>query len=276
MNLWHLLGWGTTTEPSISRRGFLGLTAITLAGLLAAPEALARTVKSTVKSKSTSHTSKAKTKTSLLRKKSAKSLDTPRLARKRVPVQATFAPPRATAGATTPTSMRQGLFDSPPGAVGGPNPFYIRRGLGERRVSLHNVHTGESLNRVYWANNRYVEETLREINFLMRDHHSGAVTRIDPGLIDILYQINSRVGNNLPYEVLSGYRTAATNALKAERSRAVARRSLHIQGRAVDIRLPRTSLSSLRLAAVGLQQGGVGYYPRSGFIHVDTGDVRYW
>lgn len=268
MNLRHLLGLRITAEPVMSRRGFLGLTAATLAGLLVAPEVLAKPHKP-------KPIPQRRTKTLLSRKNGAKRLaDGPRLARKKAPVNVTFYPP--TASNPGPFSIRRGLFARPTASSPSPSAFFIRSGLGERRLSLYNIHTGESLNTLYWANNRYVYDSLREINYLLRDHHSGEVTNIDRQLLDLLYQINGRVDNRFPFEVLSGYRSAATNAMKAERSSAVARHSLHIQGRAVDIRLPRTSLSSLRLAAASLQQGGVGYYPRSGFIHVDTGDVRYW
>lgn len=154
--------------------------------------------------------------------------------------------------------------------------IHLARDFGERRLSFYNCNTGEHLNSVYWAEGSYLKTSLGEIDHLLRDHNTGEETSIDQSLLDILYMLQQRIGSNRPYEVLCGYRSAVTNALMAERSGAVARHSMHLEGRAIDIRLPSTSLSSLRLAAMSLRQGGVGYYPRSNFVHVDSGDVRYW
>lgn len=146
----------------------------------------------------------------------------------------------------------------------------------ERALLLYNTHTGESLKTVYWAQGHYVPEGLRELNFLLRDHHSGEVVRIDPVVYDILYGVRAQMEYGKPIHVISAYRSPATNAMLREQSEAVAAHSLHMDGMAVDLRIPGRRASQLRKAAMRLKRGGVGYYPWSNFIHVDTGPVRYW
>jgi len=146
----------------------------------------------------------------------------------------------------------------------------------ERRVSLHNLHTGERLDRPYWARGDYLPESLSEIDRVLRDHRTGEVHRIDPGLLDLLSALQQRVGSRRGYDVISGYRSPATNAMLHQASSGVATHSLHMVGQAIDIRLPGTSLTSLHAAAKRMKAGGVGLYMNSDFIHVDTGRVRYW
>jgi uncharacterized protein YcbK (DUF882 family) len=146
----------------------------------------------------------------------------------------------------------------------------------ERRISLYNARTGESLDRVYWADGGYVPDTLAEVDRLLRDHRNERVIPMDPALLDLLGDITAMLEVSVPIEVFSAYRSAETNAKLAIRSGRVARHSLHVQGKAVDIRIPGRDLKLIRDAAMELQAGGVGYYPRSGFIHIDTGPYRSW
>lgn len=147
---------------------------------------------------------------------------------------------------------------------------------GERRLALANLHTGESLHTVYWQDGRYVSEGLVAINHLLRDHRSGVAGDMEPALLDLLHRLQQRLGLARPYEVISGYRSPRTNALLRQNSNGVAKHSLHMEGRAIDVRLPGESLRHLLHAARDLRAGGVGYYPRSGFIHLDTGPFRTW
>lgn len=146
----------------------------------------------------------------------------------------------------------------------------------ERALQLQSIHTGEKTNTIYWANGGYVQENLTELDHLLRDHRTGQVTMMDRELYDLLFALQLEVGNMGRYQVISGYRSPKTNAMLRKTSNGVAKRSLHTQGKAIDIRLPGTDLKHLRQAALNLKAGGVGYYPRSNFIHVDTGRPRFW
>jgi len=149
--------------------------------------------------------------------------------------------------------------------------------LPEKAVSLYNIHTGESLTKaVYWAEGSLIPETLEEINFLLRDFRTGEVKEIQPGLYDLLFSLRRKLGVSEPFHVISGYRSPATNAMLRATSNGVACHSLHMQGKAIDIRLPGMELASLHRAALDLRRGGVGYYPKSDFVHVDIGRVRHW
>lgn len=146
-----------------------------------------------------------------------------------------------------------------------------------RCLSLYNTHTGEHLrNLVYWEKGSYLEDSLKRINHLLRDHRTGEVKTIDPNLLDLISALHQRIPADSPFEIISGYRSPATNRKLRKHSKGVAKNSLHMVGRAIDIRLPGCSLVNLRKAAAALQAGGVGYYPKSNFVHVDTGRVRYW
>jgi len=148
---------------------------------------------------------------------------------------------------------------------------------GERRLSFQNLHTGERLSIVYAIDGRYQPESLAALDRLLRDHYSGEIGPIAPPLFDQLHELQQRVGTSRPYEVISGYRAPATNArLRETRAGGVARHSLHTEGRAIDVRLPGVPLAALRDAALSLRAGGVGYYPREQFVHLDTGAVRRW
>ncbi len=146
----------------------------------------------------------------------------------------------------------------------------------ERVLRLHNLHTGENLKATYWAEGRYIAEEMAALNRVLRDHRSNEAYTMDQRLFDMLHLLQQQVDSNGSYHVISGYRSPATNAKLHKKSNGVAKRSLHMQGRAIDIRLPGVELKHLRQAALNLKAGGVGYYPRSGFIHVDTGRTRFW
>ncbi|WP_394807509.1 DUF882 domain-containing protein [Nitrosomonas sp.] len=146
----------------------------------------------------------------------------------------------------------------------------------EKKLSFLNLHTGERTRAIFWANGRYIPEGMRAINHVLRDHRTGDRYAIDPDLFDILHQLQYRLRTNQEFHVVSAYRSPASNAMLAARSDGVAKASLHTFGRAIDIRLPGRKLSDLRTAALSLQMGGVGYYPSSDFIHLDTGHVRFW
>jgi uncharacterized protein YcbK (DUF882 family) len=147
---------------------------------------------------------------------------------------------------------------------------------GTRLLSFHNTHTGESLRVPYCRDGRYCAEGLSRIDRVLRDHRSGAVHPIDPELLDLLHDVADRCDRDAEFEVISGYRSPATNAQLQARSAGVARRSLHMDGRAIDVRLVGYDLARLRDRAVELQRGGVGYYRGSRFVHLDTGRVRSW
>jgi len=146
----------------------------------------------------------------------------------------------------------------------------------ERSLDFYNVHTGESLSTVYWIKGKYLPVALRDINFILRDHHSDQVKPIDPQLLDLLYTIDKIVGLRDAFHVLSAYRSPATNAMLRLYYSGVAEHSMHVEGKAVDVRFSGSDLQMVRRLATDLQWGGVGYYPWSGFVHLDTGPVRYW
>ncbi len=145
-----------------------------------------------------------------------------------------------------------------------------------RRLAFVNTHTGDTFADAYWENGNYVADAMTAINHVMRDHRSGESHEIDPRLLDQLHTLKGAVETQTPYQIISGYRSPASNAALHEGSSSVATRSLHMQGRAIDIRIRGVDTARLRDAALGLSAGGVGYYQASDFIHVDTGRVRRW
>ena len=146
----------------------------------------------------------------------------------------------------------------------------------ERSVSFRHLHTDEALRVVYWEQGEYVPEALKQVNRLLRDFRTGDVKRIDPRLLDLLYAMGRRLGTSKPFQVVSGYRSPATNAMLRRNSKRVAKSSFHMQGQAVDVRVSGFEPRTLAQLARGISAGGVGFYPRSNFIHVDVGPVRYW
>jgi len=146
----------------------------------------------------------------------------------------------------------------------------------ERRLRFHHTHTNEKLDIVYRDASGHRPDALAQINRLLRDHRSGDAVAMDPAMLDILSELYEGHGSTGQFEVISGYRSPATNELLRTRSNGVAKKSMHMQGRAIDIRLTDIATSELRDAAIELGGGGVGYYARSDFIHIDTGRVRRW
>lgn len=149
---------------------------------------------------------------------------------------------------------------------------------GETRVlSFSHLHTGERLGAVeYFSGGAYLPDALGAINRLLRDFRSGEVGAMDPALLDLLHGLRGATGSRAPFQIISGYRSPATNDMLRQRSSGVASGSLHMKGQAIDIRLADVPLARLRDAALALRGGGVGYYPGSDFVHVDTGRVRAW
>jgi uncharacterized protein YcbK (DUF882 family) len=147
----------------------------------------------------------------------------------------------------------------------------------EHRLVLYNTHTAERIDIVYRHGERYVPEALAKLDYFLRDHVTGDVRHFDPRLYDILSDLTASVGHpGGEIDIVCGYRSASTNASLRERTTGVAKNSLHIQAEAIDLRMPGIDTLRLRRAALALGRGGVGYYPHSDFIHVDTGRVRQW
>lgn len=146
----------------------------------------------------------------------------------------------------------------------------------ERKIFLANPNTGETFHDIYWLNGDYVPESLKRIDYLMRDHTTGEIQDIAPELIDLLARLRQKVGFVKPIHINSGYRSPRTNAAERRYNRHVARNSFHMQGMAVDITVPGFNLSKLRRAAIDMRAGGVGTYPDAHFIHLDVGPVRVW
>jgi uncharacterized protein YcbK (DUF882 family) len=148
-----------------------------------------------------------------------------------------------------------------------------------RRVRFHNLHTDEKLDAVYWEDGQYVPDALHAVNHVLRDFRTGDVHPMDPGLLNLLVMLSEKTETNSPFYVISGYRSPQTNTMLRDEGGSgtgVAKKSLHLQGQAIDIRLGDVQLSHLHNAALSLGRGGVGYYPTSDFVHVDVGAVRQW
>ncbi len=145
-----------------------------------------------------------------------------------------------------------------------------------RSLAFRSLHTGEEVTATYVRDGRLQAEGVQVLNHVLRDWRSGEVWDMDPQLFDLLYALRRRMDSKAPFELISGYRSPKTNATLASNSNGVAKRSLHMQGRATDIRLPERDLKALHKTALALQAGGVGLYTKSSFVHVDTGRVRHW
>ena len=146
----------------------------------------------------------------------------------------------------------------------------------ERRLSFHNLHTGENIDLPYWVQGDYVPESLAEINHVLRDFRTDQVAAMDIRLLDLLSRVKAQLGTSQPFQVISGYRSPATNHMLSEHSSGVAKHSLHMEAKAIDIRIPGIQLADLRHTGLALKGGGVGYYPASDFVHLDVGRVRTW
>jgi uncharacterized protein YcbK (DUF882 family) len=145
-----------------------------------------------------------------------------------------------------------------------------------RSLSFVHTHTGETLSTIYFQNGNYLAPSLERVNHLLRDFRTNEVHSIDPSLLDILFDLQARAHHAGPFEVISGYRSPQTNSALRRQSTAVAEHSLHMEGRAIDIRLKGFTTAKLRDIAIALHRGGVGFYAASDFVHVDTGRVRVW
>lgn len=145
-----------------------------------------------------------------------------------------------------------------------------------KAIALENIHTGDKLNVVYFEQGRFVPGALAEISYLFRDYYTGDIHPIDPVLLDQLHDVRNSLGVNKPFQVISGYRSPHTNAMLRKESHGVAKHSLHMQGKAIDIRIHGVATRHIKNAAVALRRGGVGYYPKTDFVHLDTGGVRVW
>ncbi|WP_020564480.1 YcbK family protein [Methylosarcina fibrata] len=145
-----------------------------------------------------------------------------------------------------------------------------------KTLAFEHTHTGDKLKLTYFEHGRYIEEALREINYLLRDFRTDDVHPIDTALLDQLFFLKQTLGVNKPFHIISGYRSPFTNSWLRRFSHGVAEHSFHMQGRAIDIRLEGVSSKTIRNAALTLAQGGVGYYPRDNFVHLDTGRFRTW
>lgn len=145
-----------------------------------------------------------------------------------------------------------------------------------RSLKLQNLHTGEKVAAEFWADGNYIAGGCEELSKVLRDHRNGTVHPIDPALFDLLHRVQSGLETSAPFHVISGYRSPESNAKLAAASTGVAKRSMHMDGKAIDIRVPGVELTSLHKAAKALKGGGVGFYAASNFVHMDVGRVRYW
>ena len=145
-----------------------------------------------------------------------------------------------------------------------------------KTLFLEHEHTGDKLKLTYFEQGRYVHGALEEINYLMRDYHTDDIHPIDTALLDQLFDLNEILGITNPMSIVSGYRSPFTNAQLRKNTPGVAEHSLHMQGRAIDIRIEGMSASTIKDAALSMAQGGVGFYPYNNFVHLDTGDIRTW
>lgn len=165
------------------------------------------------------------------------------------------------AGAGAPLAMAQSVITTRP-----------------RQLAFDHTHTREHVSLVYASTaGHYVDKALSRLNYFLRDHYTNDVGVMDPQLFDILHRVSRSLSTQIAFQVISGYRSPATNErLRTTRAGGVAKRSLHMDGKAIDIRLPGVPLAELRDAALSLAAGGVGFYPGQQFVHIDTGKVRSW
>ena len=197
---------------------------------------------------------------------------------KKVTVKKAAAAPTVQRGTTqraTPETLRAARYGgfAPAQPPGPPPPLDT---VSPRTLSLVSFNTQETLTVTYWSNGAYHRDALDKLNHFLRDSRDNALTEMDPLLFDVLWHTTRIVGYGGSIEVLSAFRSPTTNAWLASVSRGVARDSQHMNGNAMDVRFPGVAVYQIRQAARALNMGGVGFYPRSGFVHLDTGPVRYW
>jgi len=150
------------------------------------------------------------------------------------------------------------------------------RAADARQLSFYHTHTRLSLDVVYYANGEYVDSALDEINRFLKDFRTGDVSEINPELLDLLHDVRNELGSEKPYEVISAYRSPQTNEMLRATTSGVAQKSQHLEGNAIDVRLRGVRTKTLRKTALRMERGGVGYYPKSDFVHIDMGPVRQW
>lgn len=158
----------------------------------------------------------------------------------------------------------------------GVSPVFASAPEGRYNLSVFNLHTHESYEGLYRVGNQYLPESFEHINYTLRDHRTNDIFPIDPRVIDIAAAIHKMSGSRKPFKILSGYRSPKTNKMLNKKSGGVAKQSLHMSGQAIDLALDDVPITRLRDIAVKLKAGGVGYYSRSGFVHVDSGRFRTW
>jgi uncharacterized protein YcbK (DUF882 family) len=171
--------------------------------------------------------------------------------------------------------LRTGLAAAA-GSLIAPAAFAAQGPAGDRTLTFYNTHTDESLNATYFRGNSLDKGALNDINHILRDFRTGDVHPIDVKLLDLLAELHWKTGSKQPFQIISGYRSPKTNAMLSAESSGVAKRSMHLDGKAIDIRLADVKLRTLHDTAVSMKRGGVGMYTASNFVHVDTGRVRYW
>ncbi len=154
-------------------------------------------------------------------------------------------------------------------------PRSLLANTGERTLHLYHIHTHERIRSTFWVDGEYIYEELENLEYFLRDYRNDEIHKIDLALIEYLYDIQSLL-NPKEIHIISGFRSKYTNNYLRRHSKGVAKNSYHTKGKAVDIRIPELSISTLKYAALSLKRGGVGYYPRSNFVHIDTGMPRYW
>jgi uncharacterized protein YcbK (DUF882 family) len=193
-----------------------------------------------------------------------------------VAAASTLLPTAPSWAATQGTKLPPPPRPAPRPAISAAGPAVGTRAAGTRSLRIQVVNTGERWEGVYWRDGAYVPEATRRLDALLRDFRAGKVAQMDPKLYDQLWELHTRLGSSEPWRVISAYRSPQTNAAARRTHRGVARNSFHIQAKALDVDLTDRSVRAIREAAIGLQAGGVGQYPRSDFVHIDTGPVRSW
>jgi uncharacterized protein YcbK (DUF882 family) len=187
------------------------------------------------------------------------------------------------ARAFVPGDLRGTLAPHGPATGAHPRRHHGKAGPPPRHISFRHLHTEENLEVVYWEKGDYVPDAMAAVNHLLRDFRTNEEHPIDPKLLDLLNSLRIRTGTREPFRIISAYRSPQTNEMLREQSAEnhaqvpeVAKKSLHMEGQAIDIRLIDVALTRLHSTAMALKRGGVGFYPDSDFVHVDTGAVRYW
>ena len=155
-------------------------------------------------------------------------------------------------------------------------PLNTTSSVGERSLSFYHTHTKKTLEVTYSVGGEYVESALAEVNDFLADFRTGDAIVIDPELLDLVYDVRASLGSNGTFEVISAYRSPETNEMLRNLGRGVAKKSQHLLGKAIDVRLRNIDSIDLRDAALKIKRGGVGYYAKSDFVHIDTGRVRRW